>query len=164
MAETPPTAPDAAGPPLQWRPADGDRAREARILALAVLDATGEPVDADEARRLPDALRRDGGEFWVLSVKGVTVGTLGLRPEGGGIFALCWWTVAGGHRRIGLGEWQLERALDWARGVGARAVRAAARPDNVPALAALRALGFHPDPDAPDAPGPDAPRHFVRRI
>ena len=146
---------EAPRPPLDLLPAQADATEEARALLAALFAEVGLPADARRMAALPGELRAAGGEWWVLTLRGVVAGAVGIRPgPAAGQASLCWWGVVQARRGMGLGRWMAEKAVAHARGaLGCPAVSAEVAPAMRRAARLLLDMGFQPpaadfDPDA----------------
>lgn len=133
-------APLAATVPLEGLRLDLATTDDLDTIAAVTSAAFGDPAD-DVKRRIEDDLRHDPGSVFVVHLRSETVGTLKLYslPEKIGIYAVA---VAPSHQRRGIGVWMMLAAMERARQRGHTRFGLEVDPDNAPAIALYRSLGF----------------------
>lgn len=145
--------------PMQLRPLAPGEEDYARNVAGAVLYASGNmAVEVpDDLKKLPGTYRERGGEFWIVSIKGAVVGTVGVRPEGeAGQWMIRQLALVPMWRGMGIGRMLADAAVHHARKAGAERLRIRLQPDQRAAYGLFNSLRFklldRIDPDAPTGP------------
>jgi len=139
------------GRPFVIRPSrDGDAPELAALIdAVAgegefIVALPGEPETLEQSARLI-SIALEGGLSLSLEVDGIVAGNVLVHRRAGkhyshvGEMAI---VVSNERRRAGFGRMLMEMAIAWARAVGLAKLSLQVFPDNAPAIALYRSLGF----------------------
>ena len=139
------------GRPFLIRPSrDGDAPELAALIDEVagegefIVALPGEPETLEQSARLI-SIALEGGLSLSLEVDGIVAGNILVNRRAGkhyshvGEMAI---VVSNERRRAGFGRMLMEMAIAWARAVGLAKLSLQVFPDNMPAIALYRSLGF----------------------
>ena len=126
--------------PLEGLRLDQATPGDVQSIAVVASAAFGDPLEHIK-RRVEEDLRQDPQSVFVARLGQETAGTLKLYtlPEKIGIYAVA---VGPAYQRRGVGRWMMLAAIERARQSGHTRFGLEVDPDNAPAIALYRSLGF----------------------
>jgi GNAT superfamily N-acetyltransferase len=116
------------------------------IERLFSVEAEDERLFADPAREIVDA----GGQIFFAIEAGRVLGTAALIVHGSDAFELAKMAVTPAAQGRGIGRLLMNRAIDYARGLGKRELMLITNSALTPALTLYRSVGFERLPDLKD--------------